>query len=58
MQNLLTIEQVADYYQVSQRTIRNWIDEGRLECVRLGPKLIRIEETAVYLFMGAYSNKP
>jgi hypothetical protein len=51
MQNLLTIQEVADLYNVAERTVRNWIDQGLLEAVRLGPKIIRIEEEALYRFM-------
>ena len=51
MPNLMTIQEVAAFYKVAPRTVRNWIDEGRLEIVRLGPKLIRIEEEALYRFM-------
>ena len=38
---LLTVSQVADNWQVSPRTVRRMIADGRLEVVRLG-RAIRI----------------
>ena len=52
MTKLLTIDQVAEIYQVSPRTVRNWIDQGIISPVRLGPKLLRIEESELYRFIG------
>lgn len=34
---LLTRAQVAEYLQVSQRTVMRWTDDGTLACTRLGP---------------------
>lgn len=33
---LLTIEQVAEYYQTSKDTVRRWIREGVLPAYRIG----------------------
>jgi len=33
---LLTVPQVADRFQVTAQTIRNWIDQGVLPAVRVG----------------------
>ncbi len=33
---LLTVPQVADVFQVTAQTIRNWIDQGLLPAVRVG----------------------
>jgi excisionase family DNA binding protein len=35
-ETLLTVSQVADNWQVSQRTVRRMIADGRLQIVRLG----------------------
>lgn len=38
----LTIKQTAEYVGLSERTIRNYIQAGRLRAKRLGPREIRI----------------
>lgn len=38
-----TIQQSADHYQVSTKTIRRWITDGRIEAKRVGPRLIRVD---------------
>jgi excisionase family DNA binding protein len=38
----LTIEQVAEWLQVSTRTIRRYIEDGSLPAVNLGGRAIRI----------------
>lgn len=40
----LTIEEVANVFKVSQRSVRRWIASGELKAYRLpGDRLIRIE---------------
>jgi excisionase family DNA binding protein len=41
--NFVSIEYAASYFGVSQRTIRNWISEGRVHGYELGPRLIRLD---------------
>jgi excisionase family DNA binding protein len=43
MDEYLTIQEVAELYAVSERTVRNWISEGKLEARRIGGRIIRIE---------------
>jgi excisionase family DNA binding protein len=43
----LTVQQVADLYGMSTRTIRRYIADGRLTAHRVGPKLIRLDATQV-----------
>lgn len=38
----LTLREAADWYGVSERTLRRRISEGRLPAVRLGPRSIRV----------------
>jgi excisionase family DNA binding protein len=47
-ETLLTVSQVADNWQVSQRTVRRMIANGRLDVVRLG-RAVRIREKEVAL---------
>jgi excisionase family DNA binding protein len=43
---LLTVPQVAEEFQVTDQTIRNWIDSGVLPAVRIG-RAFRIKRSAV-----------
>lgn len=48
MSDLLTIKETAYELNVSPRTVRRWVDEGRLEAVEVGPtNRIRIRADAV-----------
>lgn len=38
-----SVQQAAAHYNVSSRTIRRWIAEGRLRATRVGPKLLRVD---------------
>ncbi|MEO2096355.1 MAG: helix-turn-helix domain-containing protein [Brachybacterium sp.] len=38
----LTVEQAAEHIQVSKKTIRRWMDDGRLIGRYFGPGVIRI----------------
>jgi excisionase family DNA binding protein len=49
MDEYLSIREVAEIYAVSQKTVRNWIAEGKLEARRIGPRLIRIEAGSLHL---------
>jgi excisionase family DNA binding protein len=40
-QELLTLEQVAAILKTRPSTIRGWVREGRMPCVRLGPRCTR-----------------
>jgi len=42
-----TLREAAEYYSVTDRTIRNWIADGRVAAVRVGPKLIRVDITSL-----------
>lgn len=43
----LTVSQAADELGVSDATVRNWIHSGRLEATQVGPKLFRLERSAL-----------
>lgn len=38
----LTLKQAAEWYGVSERTLRRRIAEGKLPAVRVGPRSIRV----------------
>jgi excisionase family DNA binding protein len=44
-EGLLTVQQVAENWQVSQRTIRRMISDGRLPVIRIG-RTVRIPANA------------
>ena len=47
---LLTVPQVAEEFQVTAQTIRNWIDQGVLPAVRVGRAFrVRSEDVDVLL---------
>jgi excisionase family DNA binding protein len=48
-QPLLTVKQTAATMQVSERSVRRWIADGRIEIVRVG-RCIRISERAIVEF--------
>ena len=48
---LLRAEDVAIRCATSLRTVRSWISSGRLEVVRLSPRMVRVTETALADFM-------
>lgn len=47
MDDYLTIQEVAILYAVTERTVRNWIYEGKLEARRVGGRVIRIESRSL-----------
>jgi excisionase family DNA binding protein len=42
LDGLLTKQQVAERFQISQRSVDRLIDGGHLEAVRVGPRLVRV----------------
>lgn len=48
--DLLTVPQVAERFQVTAQTIRNWIDHGTLPALRVGRAFrVRIEDVEALL---------
>ncbi len=57
MENLLTVQQVATFLQVSRTTVWRWCNEGRLPAMKIGRGWrIRREDLDRYLQSG--SNAP
>ena len=44
-----SVRDAAEFHRVSEKTIRRWIQQGILPAERVGPKLIRIDRTEMYL---------
>ena len=43
MPDYVSIEFTANFFGVSEKTVRNWISEGRLVGYETGPRLIRLD---------------
>ena len=43
----LTLKEAADWYGVSERTLRRRVSEGRLPAYRIGPRSIRVKAADV-----------
>jgi excisionase family DNA binding protein len=48
---LLTVEQVADHCQTSVRSVRRWVSDGAIACVRIG-RSVRIAEQDLAAFLA------
>lgn len=44
---LLRPDEVAEYYSVKEKTVRGWINTGKLEAVKVAGKLWRIPRSAI-----------
>ncbi len=44
---LLGLQEVANYLDVDYRTIRRWVASGRLNAVRVGPRLLKVSAADV-----------
>jgi len=51
----LTVAEIAELLKVNQQTVRNWIADGALAAVRVGPRRVRVRRTDLdaYLTAGA-----
>jgi excisionase family DNA binding protein len=43
--DLMALPEAADYCHISYRTLRRWISAGRLDAVRVGPRLLFVKVT-------------
>jgi excisionase family DNA binding protein len=50
--DMLTIDQVAAYFQVSTRTVSRWLESGRLPAVRVG-NVTRIHREDLRAFVAS-----
>jgi nitrogen PTS system EIIA component len=42
---MLTVQEVADFMKVSDRTVRNWVNAGELARISIGKKEYRIRRS-------------
>lgn len=54
---LLSVKMIAERCGVDERTVRTWIDEGRLVAYRLGANTIRISEENYQQFLSERSTE-
>lgn len=43
----LTITEAADWIQVSEKTVRRWIEDGRILAHQLAPGTVRIKASSI-----------
>jgi len=51
----LTVNQVAERLNVSARSVRRWIAEGKVRAQRVGGHAVRIEERDVEALVASWS---
>ena len=54
----VTVRELADYWQVSRRSIYKQIEAGTLDAIRLGPRLYRIRTEVALAFERAARMRP
>jgi excisionase family DNA binding protein len=50
-EKMFTVQQVAQQLQVSDRTVRNWVERGELRVFRIGKRGYRIAESDLISFI-------
>jgi len=50
-ERMFTVQQVAQQLQVSDRTVRNWVERGELRVFRIGKRGYRIGESDLIEFI-------
>ena len=39
----MTIPETARHLGISEKSVRRWVDAGKINAVRVGPRMIRVE---------------
>ncbi len=55
VKSFFRVDEVAGLVGVHENTVRRWIDEGKLECMRLPVGSIRIPREAILKLLAAYA---
>lgn len=58
MSAYLTVKDVAERFQTSNRTVERLIERGQLPAVRLGPRVLRVREQDLPEALPAVASKP
>lgn len=45
-ESLFTVPELAAIFKVSVKTLYGWIDQGKLDAVKIGPRVVRITREA------------
>lgn len=56
--DFLTVVEVAELLRLNQQTVRNWIDGGRLQAVRVGERRVRVPRSALDELIGRSATVP
>jgi excisionase family DNA binding protein len=51
MEEVYTVQEVAQYLKVSERTVRNWIESGELAAFPIGKRGYRISKADLQVFV-------
>lgn len=43
----ITLREAAERLQISEKSTRRWIADGRLKAVRIGPRMIRVDAASI-----------
>lgn len=47
MDNLYTVEEVAEKFKVNHRTVRKWIRDGKIKAIKICGYSVRITESEI-----------
>ncbi len=53
MDELLTVNEIAELLKLNPQTVRNWIDQGRLPALRVGECRVRVRRSDLDTFLAA-----
>jgi excisionase family DNA binding protein len=53
-EEVLTVDEVAEWLKVNELTVRNWIDRGQLRALRAGQRRVRLRRSDVEAFVDPH----